>query len=133
MKEEIQEALELWAPQTLQEAVNLARFQESLINDRLLVETVDMKSEMGLKELLQANTEISATTIICVAEFSSKSYRGEEQIVVKEITSTVLNNMEVIAEAFLDKSNCPIKLNKFSVDSFRLSQFFYMYVCVYCV
>lgn len=48
LKEEIREALELWAPQTLQEAISLAKFQESVLAEILMVEAMKKKYEDGL-------------------------------------------------------------------------------------
>ncbi|XP_074357642.1 uncharacterized protein LOC141697255 [Apium graveolens] len=51
LKEEIREALELWSPGTLQEAIYLAKFQESLIKEILLVEAMQIKSVEEQTEL----------------------------------------------------------------------------------
>lgn len=37
LKEEIRDALDMWSPKTLQEAINLAKFQESLLGQKLIV------------------------------------------------------------------------------------------------
>ncbi|KAL8091787.1 hypothetical protein AgCh_034154 [Apium graveolens] len=51
LKEELRDALEVWAPQTLQEAITLDAFQQSLFEESVLVDKMEMKSDTGLKDL----------------------------------------------------------------------------------
>lgn len=63
LKEDIREALELWSPRTLREAIYLAKIQESMLKENMWVENVEMKSDKGLEELeLQVETRVNTST-----------------------------------------------------------------------
>lgn len=68
LKEKTRETLESWAPRTLQEAVTLANFQESLLEESFLVDNIVMNSNEGLKDFnLQVETLIDSNE--CVKKF----------------------------------------------------------------
>lgn len=112
LKEELRDDLELWAPKTQQEAIYLAKFQESLLEEILLVEAIQMKSNKEQKELelqKRATTDVGVISNLEVAQEvtisinsdkrSSRAheiYRGEKQIVIEGI----ITKIKEVFEAF---------------------------------
>uniref|UniRef100_A0A166CXI3 Uncharacterized protein n=1 Tax=Daucus carota subsp. sativus TaxID=79200 RepID=A0A166CXI3_DAUCS len=82
LKEDLRDALELWAPRTLQEAIILAKYKELLLEESLMVVNVVMKCEKG------------PVTNYCVKNLSARLHKDEKPMVAEELPAMVNNKRQ---------------------------------------
>lgn len=85
--------MELFSPRNLQEAIYLAKFQESLLKKSLWVENEQMKSDKGLDEFeLPVETRIN-TSVNGVTGEIRRDENLNTLVIIKDLQKRATNNV----------------------------------------
>ncbi|KAL8121371.1 hypothetical protein AgCh_018200 [Apium graveolens] len=96
LKEELRDALEFWAPWTLQEAITLATFQQSLLEESVLVEIEEMKSDKRLDQFELPVEKRSKTSVNGVAGEICRDENLSTHAIVKDLQKQTTKNIIVV-------------------------------------
>ncbi|KAL8125324.1 hypothetical protein AgCh_012854 [Apium graveolens] len=96
LKEELRDALEFWAPQTLQEAITLATFQQSLLEESVLAENEEMKLDKRLDDIEFPVETRSKTSVNGVAGEIRRDENLSTHAIVNDLWKQTTKNIIVV-------------------------------------